>query len=69
MCCDYSLDGLITGVYYCFCAISRKSGELTTQHFDKSLESFYAICDQIEINLVSARYCKISGNVQLVMFN
>jgi len=27
------------------------------QRFDKSLEEFYAICDQIELNLVSAFLC------------
>ena len=30
-----------------------KGGGTAVQRFDKSLEEFYAICDQVELNLVS----------------
>ena len=33
--------------------LCRKGGGLAVQRFDKSLEEFYAICDQVELNLVS----------------
>ena len=37
--------------FVCFC---RKGVGTVVQRFDKSLEEFYAICDQIELNLVSS---------------
>ena len=36
--------------WICFCS---KGGGAVVQRFDKSLEEFYAVCDQIELNLVS----------------
>ncbi|XP_014676279.1 PREDICTED: mediator of RNA polymerase II transcription subunit 29-like [Priapulus caudatus] len=36
---------------------SMKPNETIQQRFDKALEEFYAICDQIESNLVLAAEC------------
>jgi len=38
------------------------------QRFDKSLEEFYAICDQIELNLVSVIILLALGNDSFSVF-
>ena len=44
----YIFDVIIVFVFYC-----SKPQEGLQQMFEKSLEDFYCICDQLEINLVS----------------
>ena len=40
-----------------FLYISRKGSDINAQRFDKQLEEFYSICDQIELNLQAAISC------------
>lgn len=37
--------------------VSRKGTETSVPRFDKQLEEFYSICDQIELNLQAAIGC------------
>lgn len=41
----------------CCCVLwFSKSSDATVQRFDKSLEEFYALCDQLELCLVRLKY-------------
>ena len=46
------MECLATSDWQLFLLFCRKSSEGFPQRFDKCLEDFYSICDQIELNLV-----------------
>ena len=49
--CTVHIKWLMLQVFFVFC-FCRKAGDVTVQRFDKNLEEFYSICDQVELYLV-----------------
>jgi hypothetical protein len=51
---------IIFNVNFC-----RKGVDVPVPRFDKNMEEFYSICDQIELHLVSASLCFMELNVSV----